>query len=153
MTETETKRYNVSLPEKEKEKYDAFAASENLSFSGLVRVAIKEYMRKQQSQSVPAIANNGIASAIEVIETRLEKRFETLENTMNKFTPAPPADAATHDQQLKIIFANIKSHPEGIETGALVECLPWDRATVTALCLELRAGGKIAKKRNTWVVT
>lgn len=137
-----------------KAEWDAYGKSRGLTFSSLVRLAIEDYIRRNPGNGQAGAGPTGLQNVIDEIDSRLAVKFAYLETKFSELRATPTPESATRDQQAKILLANVRSHPEGVSTGTLVETSPWDRSTITDILLELRAEGKIhkSKKDNLWRV-
>ena len=144
---------NISLPHKDFDKWNEYARERGTTFSGLVRAAIKEYIKKHPSSGSPVQSGRDLTAMISEVEQRLGERFTKMEEVLKEIKVEKPENGEEHGKIIKFVFNNIKSR-DGVTTGTLVENLPYDRTTIVQFCNELRADGKITKgKDNKWRVT
>lgn len=152
MTDNGSIRVNISMYPNEKETYEKVAKAENLTLSGLIRAAMKEYMKKPKGMvgASSAAGPDPLEDIIAGLDARITDIDAKLDEKFAEFTPKLDL-SAEHEQKVKIIKAIIKNS-KGIETGKIVECVPWDREAVTEVVLELQKLGSITKTGSKWSV-
>lgn len=142
-------RMNISIPKFLKEEWEIYAKKEGLSISGLIRLSVNEYLKKEKKES--NIPNNN-QDSINNLQKQLEQKLETKLNQFSEmFKKLTPITDMEDDLKLKLktqIMAILGDNPSGIEPKKIAKYIGFDRAVTNDLIKDMSEMGLVDVRKG-----